>query len=413
MRERLTGPDTGTAAVSIRRLGASRGCCEDHAIRRHRTHPATRPGRRARARLPWRARTHALAGALLAALALAGAPASLAAHRALSPLAGTALWVAQVPPSQSPAQLAGGAVAAGAGTLFIKAADGSLPDPQFSAALAAGVRAAGVSVCAWTFAYGLDPLGEARAAVAAVRNGAQCLIVDAEGQYDGRYGAAQLFVHALRAQLGAGFPIGLAGQAEVSQHPGFPYSVILGPGGFQFDLPQMYWRELGVSVDVAYAKTIGENSIYARPILPVGQLFGEPLPSEVIRFRSLARASGASGVSFFDLESAQASALAALKATLPRVAARAFPAPTLRAGADSDQVLWAQELLNAAGAHLPVGGFLGAQTIRAVASFQARHRLRANGLLGAATWKALERFHAREPSWQQAPPDSARVAPGA
>ncbi|HLH13820.1 MAG TPA: hypothetical protein VKV16_03450, partial [Solirubrobacteraceae bacterium] len=150
-----------------------------------------------------------LAGALcvLAGAAGAGAPPALAAS--VSPFAGTALWVDEAPPTSTPEELAGQAAQAGSRTLWVKAGDGSTPDLQFSPALVAGLRAAGVTVCAWTFAYGVDPAGEAAVAVAAARAGARCLVVDAEEQYDGRYGAAQAYVRALRAQLGASFPIGL------------------------------------------------------------------------------------------------------------------------------------------------------------------------------------------------------------
>jgi len=55
-----------------------------------------------------------------------------------------------------------------------------------------------------------------------------------------------------------------------------------------------------------------------------------------------------------------------------------------------------------------VGGYFGAQTARAVGSFQAKHRLPVNGVIGAGTWKALLRLHAHEPSWAGGPPDSAR-----
>jgi len=289
-------------------------------------------------------------------------------------------------------------------TLYVKAAEGSSPEAQFSAALVSEMRSAGATVCAWTFAYGQNPSAEAAAAVAAVHDGAQCLVVDAEGQYDKLYGAAQLFVRTLRSQLGARFPIGLAGEAEILRHPTFPYSVFLGPGGFNVFLPEIYWLELGVSVDAAYAATIGGDSLYGRPILPVGQLFGSPTAAEATRFRALAGAYGSPGLSFFDLDSAQPPALAALGAPLPRLARKANLAPTLRAGACGDEIVQAQELLNAAGAHLPVGGFFGAETERAVASFQSRHRLPPSGVLGPATWRALLRLHPREPSWASAPP---------
>jgi hypothetical protein len=355
----------------------------------------------------------ALAGVVAAACTGWGATASSAAAASSAQLSGTALWVGQAPSTTTPAAIDAEASEAGIHTLIIKAADGSTAEPQFSASLVSALRGAGLSVCAWTFAYGLNPAVEAEMAVAAVHDGAQCLVIDAEGQYDGRYGPAQAFVKALRTQLGTRFPIGLAGQAEVLQHPTFPYSVFLGPGGFDFDLPQMYWLELGASVDAAYAATIGANSIYGRPILPVGQIFGVATPAEVTRFRALASAYGARGVSLFDLDSAPPALLSSLAAPAPRLRRRAIVAPTVRAGADGDEVLWAQELLNAGGAHLPVGGFYGAQTSRAVAKFQAQHRLPSNGVLGPATWKALSRLHPREPSWAKGPPDSALVKPGA
>jgi hypothetical protein len=351
-----------------------------------------------------------LAAVLAAALTGSGAARSYAATVS-SPLVGTALWVAQAPATSTPAALAASANEARVHTLIVKAADGSTAEPQFSPGLVGALRGAGLSVCAWTFAYGLDPTIEAQVAVAAVHDGAQCLVVDAEGQYDGRYGAAQAFVKALRTQLGGRFPIGLAGQAEVLQHPTFPYSVFLGPGGFDFDLPQMYWLELGTSVDATYAATIGVNSIYGRPILPVGQIFGAATPSEVTRFRGLASAYGARGVSFFDLDSASPTLLSALAARAPLLHRRTALAPTLRAGADGDEVVWAQELLNASGAHLPIGGFYGAQTSRAVAAFQTRHGLAPSGILSPATWRALGRLHPREPSWSKRAPDSALAGP--
>jgi hypothetical protein len=212
----------------------------------------------------------------------------------------------------------------------------------------------------------------------------------------------------LRAQLGAAFPIGLASEAEVSEHPKFPYSVFLGPGAFNVVLPQMYWLELGVSVQSAYAATLAGNAIYGRPMLPVGQLFGAVSPEELTQFSALANAYGLPGSSFFDVDHAQPQQLLALQMPAAKLARKAIPTATLHAGADGDQIVWAQELLNAAGAHLPVGGFFGAQTARAVASFQRRHRLQASGVLDAATWKALLRFHPRVPSWANGPPDSAR-----
>ena len=349
----------------------------------------------------------ALASPAFASPALA-TPALASAPTVPRPFKAPALWVTQLSLGQSGGEVVAEAALAGVHSVYVKAAEGASPEPQFSAALVSEMRAAGATVCAWTFAVGQDPAGEAAAAVAAVRDGARCLIVDAEGAYDKLYGTAQLYVRALRSQLPRGFPIGLASQAEVSQHPTFPYSVFLAPGAFNVVLPLIYWRDFGVSVDGAFAATIGANSIYARPILPVGQLYGSPTTAEVLRFRALAVAYGTPGLSFFDLAGAQPEGLLALSMPLPKLAPRAVVAPTLHVGASCDEIVQAQELLNAAGARLPVGGFFGAETARAVSAFQAHHHLRANGVLDPATWKALLRLRPREPSWADGPPDCAR-----
>jgi hypothetical protein len=352
-----------------------------------------------------------LAPAAIAVLAPGAARA--APQRAPAVFRGEALWVREITAGGSGRELVARAAAAGARTLYVKAGDGVRAEPQFTAALVSEMRAAGASVCAWTFAYGSEPAAEAAVAASAVSDGAQCLVVDAEGEYDGLYRPAQLFVGDLRSLVGAGFPIGLASQAEVAQHPTFPYSAFLGPGGFNVVMPQIYWLDFGDSVERAYAATMGANSIYGRPILPVGQLYNSPQPIELQHFRALARAYASPGMSFFDLDVAQPQELATLASPLPAPPRRPLAAPTIHPGADGDEIIQAQELLNAAGAHLPVGGFYGAETAHAVASFQARHHLQPTGLLAAATWKALLRFTPREPSWADGPPASARLpAPG-
>jgi putative peptidoglycan binding protein len=349
-------------------------------------------------------RTHALVGSVLAALALGIAAASTRA----SPLESQALWVGRSPAATNPQQLASQAAAAGARTLFIKAAEGTTPEAGFTPAFVGAVRAAGISVCAWTFVYGVDPAAAAIAAIAAGHAGAQCLVVDAEGQYDKRYGAAQLYVRTLRSQLGSAFPIGLAGQAEIAQHPTFPYSVFLGPGGFNVDMPQVYWRDLGLTVAAALAATVGPNRLYGRRLAPVGQLFNGPSTAELQAFKTGAFGDGARGFSLFDLESSSPATIAGVFSAPIAAPSRRVVLPTVHPGADGDDVVWAQEHLNGAGAHLPVGGFYGAQTARAVARFQRRHRLPASGVLDNHTWLALLRVRPRIPSWALAPPQSAR-----
>jgi hypothetical protein len=326
-----------------------------------------------------------------------------------SPLQTTALWLAHPPTTSTPQQVAAAAEQAGIHTLFVKAAEGSTPEPGYTPALVSSFAGQGISVCAWTFVYGIHPASEAAAAEAAVAAGAKCLVIDAEEHYDSRYGAAQAFVRALRQKLGAGFPIGLAGEALIALHPKFPYSVFLGPGGFSVDMPQVYGREFNMSPSAAFTAAIPVNALYGRPIAPVGQLFGGVTSEEVGTFIAEAHIwSPVSGFSLFDLEEAQPAELAALLSESIPALARVATFPTVSPGADGDEVLWAQEHLNGAGAKLPAGGFYGARTAKAVARFQTRHHLTPDGILGPATWRALLKVRPRVPSWAKAPPQSAR-----
>ncbi len=105
-------------------------------------------------------------------------------------------------------------------------------------------------------------------------DGADCLVIDAEGEYEGHYAAAQTYIDDLRAKIGPTYPLGLASFPYVFDHPSFPYSVFLGPDGAQYNAPQMYWKDIGQSVDTVYANTYIANRVYGRPIFPLGQTYG-------------------------------------------------------------------------------------------------------------------------------------------
>ena len=95
----------------------------------------------------------------------------------------------------------------------------------------------------------------------------------------------------LRTLIGANFPVALAGFPYVDYHPAYPYSVFLGPGGAQYSVPQMYWLDIGTSVDAVYAHTLpSTGSTGARSSL--GQTYGNPSAKDVIRLRLLSRAYG-------------------------------------------------------------------------------------------------------------------------
>src|SRR3954466_7051382 len=189
---------------------------------------------------------------------------------------GDGMWIWYVNQSNggNVRSIANRARAAGIETLFIKAGDGSNPWWQFNKSLVNKLHCYGLHVCAWQYVYGRYPATEAKIGAYAKKAGAECFVIDAEAEVEGKYAAASTYMRKLRAGLGADFPVGVAPFPYVDYHPGYPYSVFLGPGGAQFNVPQMYWKAIGVSVDRIYSRTYNYNTLYGRPIYPLGQTYG-------------------------------------------------------------------------------------------------------------------------------------------
>jgi hypothetical protein len=317
---------------------------------------------------------------------------------------GQGMWIWYVSKSNggSVASIVAQAHAAGVGTVFVKSSDGSTNYwGQFSPQLVAELHAAGLKVCAWQYVYGTNPEGEANLGAEAVTNGADCLVIDAEAEYEGHYAAAQTYIKDLRAKIGPNYPLALASFPYVSYHSTFPYSVFLGPEGAQYNAPQMYWHDIGVSVDTVYANTYIANRIYGRPIFPLGQTYGGVSGTEILRFREEAVDYGATGWSFWDWQETGASgwsSLAAPLAPLTTVVANTTY-PELSKGSKGDQVLWMQEHLASAVATQETTGTFGSQTTTNLEAFQTTHGIPASGVAEAATWTALLALPAVAVDW--------------
>jgi hypothetical protein len=326
-----------------------------------------------------------------------------------NPLAGHAMWIwlMQATDGGNLAKIIAQAKLDGIKTLIIKNGDGRTLWSQFNPTLVSEIHAAGLKVCAWQYVYGNYPLQEAEVGAAAKKDGADCLIIDAEVQYQGRYVAAQTYIRDLRARVGPKFSVGLAGLPYVEYHESFPYSVFLGANGAQFNMPQMYWIDIGTTVPYIYQTTYTENSIYQRPIYPLGQLYGDssgsPSTLSVGQFNTLAKDYKAGGVSWWDFQSARPAWLADtdLTAAAPANFVTYTNAVTLVKGNIGDQVIWAQQHLVGAGARIPIDGDYGASTVAAVKAFQAAHGLPVSGQLNGRTWDVLLRYKPKAVRWKE------------
>ena len=295
---------------------------------------------------------------------------------------------------------------AGIRTLYVKAGDADHVWSQFNRRLVRALHRGGLDVCAWQFVYGEQPVAEAKVGATAVRRGADCLAIDAEAHYEGKYAAADRYIRALRGRIGPNFPLSLAGFPYVDYHPSFPYSVFFGPGGATYNQPQMYWRAIGTSVRGVYEHTYLFNRLWGHPIHPIGQTYGGVGHKEVLHFRRFAESFGSKAPSWWDWQETESRTWGALgaKAT-PLVNYRPLVThPLLKRGSRGDLVVWAQQHLVGAGqTQLPVTGFFGKLTNAAVRSFQTSRGLLADGAIGTSTWQELLSVTPVRPRWSARP----------
>jgi hypothetical protein len=363
---------------------------------------------------------------LVAALLATSAEAAKQTPTPRTPLAdasafeGDAMWIWYVSHADGGdlARIARRARARRIDTVYIKAADGGATWSQFTPHLIKALQRRGLRVCAWQFVYGASPTAEAAAGAEAVDRGADCLVIDAESAYEGRYAQASTYMTALRKAIGPDYPLGLSSFPYVHYHPAFPYSVFLGPGAAEFNLPQAYWQAIGTSVDTALATTYTYNRVYERPISPVGQLYENPPKAEIKRFRRISATDGFAGVSWWSWQHASRRGFKAASgrrlAPVPGLAATATY-PTLENGARGDLVVWAQEHLEGGGyLKTSITGYFGGASTTATKAFQAAAGLPRTGVIDATTWEQLLVLTEPEAvTWTATPDGVSRRRPGA
>ena len=240
-----------------------------------------------------------LLGAMICALCV-GAFAMPSAASASPAFQSQGMWIWYVSQAEggNVAKIAARAKRFGVKTVFVKSSDGSSWWKQFDQNIGP-LKAAGLRVCSWQYIYGRNPVAEANLGARAVAAGADCHVINAEVEYKTRYTAAQQYITQLRAQIGSDYPVGFTSFAYPDFHPTVPYSVFLGPGGAQWNLPQMYFKAFGSKISAVYNKTFSLNQIYQREIHPLGQTYEGVRYKSVIEFRKYAKRYKAKGYSWW------------------------------------------------------------------------------------------------------------------
>jgi hypothetical protein len=354
----------------------------------------------------------AIAVVLVVLVVLAAAFAAAADRaEAANPVAGDASWIWYVSDAGgSGAAIGRAARRHGLDAVFVKSGDGSNYWSQFDHGLVRAIHDRGVDVCAWQFVYGNSPKKEARIGARAVDEGADCLIIDAESDYEGEYAAADTYLSKLRRAIGDDYPLALSSFPYVDYHPAFPYSVFLGPDGAQYNVPQLYWYAIGDPLVHAVRHTYAFNRPYDRPQFPVGQTWQDPPKRQLLGFRRLAEAYGSKGVSWWSWQDTR-------RKVWPRLTGRLRGSPpgpkprvayaNLDRGDRGDLVVWAQQLLIGRRIHVRVNGRYGKKTERGVRTVQRREKLPVTGAINDATWVALLKRKPAIMNWsKQGTPDA-------
>jgi hypothetical protein len=372
--------------------------------------PSTNPRRRGRLIAAATAIVLAAASAWSAAAAMAASDGGTSVSRGAQPAAGAnpyrgdGMWIWYVSRSSGGDldRIARKARRHGIETVYIKSSDGSSSWSQFTRGLVSYLHARGLRVCAWQFVYGSRPGAEARRGAEAVRKGADCLVIDAESSYEGRYAAADRYVDKLRRRIGSRFPTALTSFPYVDYHPALPYSVFLGPGGARYNLPQLYWHTIGVTVGEGFEHTFRVNRVYERGIYPLGQTYDSPPIRQVRRFRRMALSYELTGLSWWSWQETNKREWRALGRDVEPIPGRDRSGsgyPVLSKGSRGDLVVWAQEHLRGAGQTVPVTGYFGNRTRRAVKRFQRSKGYAAVGRIGPLTWRSLLDAKPRMVDW--------------
>ncbi len=226
---------------------------------------------------------------------------------------GMIVWQPSQCEGGDPVSLAQAAHDAGFGHVFLKLADGVLPYPHAAfnwRPFVETLKAQGIEVWGWGYAYGNDPKGEAAIAAKRVIDlGLAGWMIDAEIEYKAaaKKAAAKVFMSELHRRLPY-TSIGLASYRYPSLHPEFPWETFR--AGCDFDMPQVYWEKAHDSGD-QLVRCASEFANFKRklPLVPIGAAYKwngwASKPADVEEFITVCEALGLPAFNFWSWQHAR------------------------------------------------------------------------------------------------------------
>lgn len=205
------------------------------------------------------------------------------------------------------------ALDAGLAHVLVKIADGpSAYNVDLAAPVVESLKAAGISVWGWQFAYGNEPFGEADIAIHRIRTlGLDGFVVNAEGPYKGKHAAASAYMERLRQKLGEKLPIALSSFRYPHLHPELPWTEFL--SYCTYNMPQVYWVQANNPAEQLDRSIAQFRTIYPIvPIIATGSAYEEfgwrPTPVQVQAFLQRAYDLGLPAANFWSWDYAGSNA---------------------------------------------------------------------------------------------------------
>lgn len=159
-----------------------------------------------------------------------------------------------------------------------------------------------IKVWGWHYVFGDLPKDEAKAAIRQINKlPLEGYVIDAEGEYKGKYTPCRIFMNELRDSL-PDFPIALSSYRYPNYHNDLPWSDFLSK--CDYNMPQVYWQEShnpGEQLEKCLSQFQAISPF--RSIIPTGAAYGGsgwyPTSADVIEFMNKAVELNMSGVSFW------------------------------------------------------------------------------------------------------------------
>ena len=159
-----------------------------------------------------------------------------------------------------------------------------------------------IKVWGWHYVFGDLPKDEAKAAIRQIEKLPLAgYVIDAEGDYKGKYTPCRIFMNELRDAL-PDFPMALSSYRYPQYHNDLPWNDFLSK--CDINMPQVYWEQAH-NPDEQLEKSLAQFQALTtfRPIVPTGAAYGGsgwyPTSQDILKFMNKAVELGFTGVNFW------------------------------------------------------------------------------------------------------------------